>query len=223
MNLNQNKPFYQIRVFVFTIVKRFIDIFGSAFLLLLFAPILIPVSIIIKLTSPGPVIFKQLRVGKNSAPFFMYKFRSMYIGDNDKKLREEYPELWKKYKESDWKLPMSEDPRITPIGKFVRSTSLDEMPQFINVIRGDMSLVGPRAYRETELQEYEAKYPKAKQNIAIIRSAKPGITGLWQISGRNELNFEQRAQLDANYITNRSLRQELLILLKTPFNMLSRW
>lgn len=219
----KNKPLYQIRVFLFPIIKRLIDIFGSTFLLLVFSPIIIPISLLITLTSPGPIIFKQKRVGKNSQPFFMYKFRSMYIGDNDKFLREKDPALWKKYKDAGWKLPMNEDPRITPIGRFIRSTSIDETPQFINVLKGDMSLVGPRAYREEELQEYEKKYPKSKANIDIIRSAKPGITGLWQTSGRNELNFEQRAQLDAKYIQNRSIAQEILILLKTPFHMLSNW
>jgi len=147
----------------------------------------------------------------------------MYIGDNDKFLREKDPVLWKKYKDAGWKLPMKEDPRITPIGRFIRSTSIDESPQFINVLKGEMSLVGPRAYREEELQEYEKIYPKSKPNIDIIRTAKPGISGLWQVSGRNELNFEQRAQLDAKYIQNRSIAQEIFILLKTPFHMLSNW
>lgn len=223
MTIKKGEPFYQTRVIIFTVTKRLIDIVGATFLILLFSPILIIVSILIKLYSPGPVIFRQHRVGKDSKPFLMYKFRSMYSGDNDKRLKEQYPDLWEKYKNAGWKLPAKEDPRITPIGKFIRATSIDEMAQFLNVIRGEMSLVGPRAYREEELQEYEAKFPKSKHNIDIIRSAKPGITGLWQTSGRNELNFEQRAQLDANYIVNRSLRQELLILLKTPFAMLSRW
>ena len=153
----------------------------------------------------------------------MYKFRSMYTGDNDKRLRENYPELWKKYKEIGWKLPMSEDPRITPIGKIIRASSIDEFPQLVNVLKGEMSLVGPRAYREEELQEYEKKYPNTKKYIDDIRSVKPGITGLWQTSGRNELNFEQRAKLDSKYIRNQSIRQELLIILKTPMSMISRW
>ena len=158
----------------------------------------------------------------------MYKFRSMYNGneyknDMDAFLREKHPELWKKYIDNDWKLPMDEDPRITPIGRFIRKTSIDEMPQFFNVLKGEMSLVGSRAYREEELQQYIKKYPQCKENIIIIRSAKPGITGLWQISGRNELSFEQRAALDAKYIKNRSLRQEILIILKTPFAMFSSW
>ena len=191
--------------------------------MIIFSPIFLITTILIKITSPGPVFFKQKRVTKDSKEFWMYKFRSMYTGDNDKRLRENYPELWKKYKESGWKLPMSEDPRITPIGKIIRASSIDEFPQLVNVLKGEMSLVGPRAYREEELQEYEKKYPNTKKYIDDIRSVKPGITGLWQTSGRNELNFEQRAKLDSKYIRNQSIRQELLIILKTPMSMISRW
>ncbi len=222
INEKTDKLFLKERIFLFDTSKRLIDIFGSLFLLLIFSPFLIISAILIKLTSPGPVIFKQKRVGQKKE-FYMYKFRSMYIGDNDKRLREQYPELWEKYKKSDWKLPMKEDPRITAIGKILRSTSVDEMPQFINVLKGEMSLVGPRAYRDEELKEYEAKYPQTKKYIDVIRTAKPGITGLWQTSGRNELSFEKRAELDANYIKNRSFRQEIIILLKTPLAMLSIW
>ncbi len=207
---------------VFFFTKRLIDIIGSIFLIILFSPILIITSILIKLGSPGPAFFKQKRVGHNQI-FFMYKFRSMYIGDNDKMLKEKHPDLWKKYKDADWKLPANEDPRITSIGRFIRATSIDEMPQFFNALKGEMSLVGPRAYREEELQEYEKRYPHCKKNIGIIRQTKPGITGLWQISGRNNLPFEKRAQLDASYAINRSIIQEIVVLLKTPKAMLSRW
>ncbi|HEX8923986.1 MAG TPA: sugar transferase [Patescibacteria group bacterium] len=221
--INENtKTFIKERTFIFNFSKRLIDIVGSLVLLIIFSPIMIVTAILIKLTSPGPVIFKQKRVGQNS-DFLMYKFRSMYIGDNDKMLKERYPELWKKYKTGDWKLPMNEDPRITPVGRTIRMTSIDETPQFLNVLKGEMSLVGPRAYRDEELEEYAQKYPQCRDNIKIIRSAKPGITGLWQISGRNELSFDRRAELDAKYIKNRSLRQEILILLHTPKAMLSRW
>lgn len=215
-------PFYSLRVMLFSPVKRAIDIFSSIILLIIFSPLLLVISCLIKITSPGPIIFKQKRVGQNRE-FFMYKFRSMYIGNNDKRLEENYPELWKKYKEAGWKLPMSEDPRITPIGKFIRSTSIDEMPQFINVLKGEMSLVGPRAYRDEELNEYSQKYPQTKKYIDIIRTAKPGITGLWQVSGRNDLPFEKRAKMDSDYIENRSLRQEVAIIFKTPMAMFSRW
>lgn len=215
-------PFYSLRVKLFEPIKRSIDIFSSLFLLIIFLPILIIIAILIKITSPGPIIFKQKRVGKNGL-FFMYKFRSMRIGDNDKFLKDNYPELWKKYKANDWKLSASEDPRVTPIGKFIRATSIDEMPQFINVLKGEMSLVGPRAYRDEELKEYAGKYPKTKKYIKIIRQAKPGITGPWQVSGRNELSFEKRAKLDAKYIINRSLAEELFIIFKTPLAMISPW
>jgi len=207
----------------FNVFKRILDIISSVFLMIIFSPIFLLTSILVKITSPGPIFFKQKRVTKGNKEFWMYKFRSMYTGDNDKRLRENYPELWKKYKDGGWKLPMSEDPRITPIGKIIRASSIDEFPQLVNVLKGEMSLVGPRAYREEELQEYEKKYPNTKKYIDDIRSVKPGITGLWQTSGRNELNFEQRAKLDSKYIRNQSIRQELLIILKTPMSMISRW
>ncbi|MDD4136125.1 MAG: sugar transferase [Candidatus Shapirobacteria bacterium] len=208
---------------LFAIFKRTIDITGSLVLLIIFSPIMLITMILIKVSSPGPIFFRQKRVGKNSRQFWMYKFRSMYTGDNDKRLRENYPDLWKKYKESGWKLEMSEDPRITPIGKKIRSLTIDEFPQLVNVLKGDMSLVGPRAYREEELQEQEKKYPKTKKYIDVIRSAKPGITGVWQTSGRNDISFEQRAKMDASYIKKESFVDEILIILKTPTSMLSRW
>ncbi len=219
---NNKVPFYKLRVLFFKPVKRIIDILSSLILLIIFLPIMLIVSIIIKLTSPGPIIFKQKRVGQNRE-FYMYKFRSMRIGDNDKYLKENFPELWDKYKANDWKLSTNEDPRVTPIGKFIRNTSIDEMPQFINVLKGEMSLVGPRAYRDAELDEYSKKYPHTKKYINDIRSVKPGITGPWQVSGRNELPFEKRSRMDSEYIKRRSIRQEILIILKTPFAMFSRW
>jgi lipopolysaccharide/colanic/teichoic acid biosynthesis glycosyltransferase len=224
---NPHKPFYKTRVFIFNVAKRTIDIVSSILVLTLFSPLMIIIGILIRLTSEGPALLRQRRVG-NNGEFIMYKFRSMYNGskyknDMDAFLKDNYPELWEQYIRDDWKLPINIDPRITPIGKFIRKTSIDEMAQFINVLKGEMSLVGPRAYRKEELEQYEKKYPNAKANIAIIRTAKPGITGLWQTSGRNDMSFEQRAQLDANYIRNRSLRQEIFIILKTPFKMISSW
>ena len=224
---NPAKPFYKTRVFIFNVAKRTIDIVISIIALVALSPLLSIIAVLIKLTSEGPIFLRQRRVG-NNGEFIMYKFRSMYNGtkyknDMDAFLKENYPELWQQYIRDDWKLPIKIDPRITPIGRFIRITSIDEMAQFINVIRGEMSLVGPRAYRKEELDQYEKKYPQAINNIRIIRSAKPGITGLWQISGRNDMNFEQRAELDARYILNRSLRQEIIIILKTPFAMLSSW
>jgi len=214
--MKRNKPY-------FSFCKRLLDIAGALFLLLLFSPLFIIITILIKLTSTGPIFFMQKRAGKNHKEFHMYKFRSMYIGDNDKRLKDNYPELWKKYKENGWKLPMNEDPRITPIGKIIRMVSLDELPQLINILNGEMSLVGPRAYREDELKEYENKYPHTKKYIKDIRSVRPGLTGVWQTSGRNDLPFEKRAKMDSSYVRHRSIRQELYILLKTPISMISRW
>ena len=208
---------------IFRLFKRTIDIVGSLILLIIFSPIMLVTMFLVKASSPGPIFFKQKRVGKDSHEFWMYKFRSMYTGDNDKRLRENYPELWKKYKENGWKLEMSQDPRITPIGKKIRSLTIDEFPQLINVLKGDMSLIGPRAYREEELQEQEKKYPDTKKYIKIIRSAKPGITGVWQTSGRNDISFKERAKMDAGYIIKQSFLEEIKIIVKTPLSMFSRW
>lgn len=221
--MNNLPPFSQMHPFLFQIAKRTLDIFGSIFLLVLFSPIMLITAILVKVTSPGPIIFRQKRVGKGSKEFWMYKFRSMFIGDNDRILKENYPKLWEKYKNAGWKLPMNEDPRITPIGKKIRALTIDEFPQLVNVLRGTMSLVGPRAYREEELRDYEQKFPHTQKCIQDIRSVKPGITGIWQTSGRNDLTFEQRAKLDSYYVCHRSIRQEIMILLKTPMSMLSRW
>jgi exopolysaccharide production protein ExoY len=214
--MKRNKPYFDF-------CKRLLDILGSLFLIIIFSPLFILITIGIKLTSTGPIFFKQKRAGKNHKEFYMYKFRSMYIGDNDKKLKNNYPELWKKYKDNGWKLPMNEDPRITPIGKIIRTVSFDELPQLFNILKGEMSLVGPRAYREEELKEYEQKYPHTKEYIEDIRSVRPGLTGVWQTSGRNDLPFEKRAKMDSSYVRHRSIRQEIYILIKTPMSMISRW
>lgn len=212
----------KIDTIIFETFKRTVDILGGLFLMILFSPIILITSLLVKFTSSGPIFFSQIRVGKDSKPFKMYKFRTMYTGDNDLRLKK-YPELYKKYKKNGWKLSLHEDPRLTKIGKIIRVLSLDEFPQFYNVLRGEMSLVGPRAYREEELLEYSKIFPHTKHLIEDIRSVKPGITGLWQTSGRNDVNFEQRAKLDSQYIRHRSIFQELKILLKTPFCMISRW
>lgn len=220
--MKNNIFLYDFRVKVFPFIKRLIDIFSSIILLIIFSPILLLTTIIIKLTSTGPIIFKQQRVGKDGL-FYMYKFRTMRTGDNDKFLKENYPDLWIKYKNNDWKLSAEEDPRITPIGRFIRSTSIDEMPQFLNILHGEMSLVGPRAYRDEELNEYAIKYPNTQKYISDIRSIKPGLTGPWQVSGRNKLSFEKRAKLDSDYAHNRSILNEFIIIFKTPFAMFSNW
>ena len=131
------------------------------------------------------------------------------------------PELLKKFKEADWKL--ENDPRITKLGRVLRSITIDEFPQLINVLRGDMSMVGPRAYMRDELEEQARRYPETKPLIKDILSIKPGITGPWQVSGRNEIPFTRRTQLDAAYARKQSLWLDLKIMFKTPKAMFSKW
>ena len=187
-----------------------------AFLGLLFlSPILLVTAILIRVKMPGgPVIFKQKRVGQYGRLFTMYKFRSMVIGADEKlkKYLEENEEArleYKKYKK------MKEDPRVTKIGKFIRKTSLDEFPQFINVLKGDMSLVGPRPYLEREKEDmtYFYKY---------IVSCKPGVTGLWQVSGRSDVTFEDRMRMDMEYFRRNGLRVDVKILKKTVEKLLRK-
>lgn len=214
---------YQInkKKYPYDLVKRIIDIFFTSFLLILFSPVVLLVSIAIKLDSPGPILADTpSRVGKNGRKFKMFKFRSM-IQNAHKMLREnpEFAELFNKYKKGSYKL--KDDPRITRVGRFIRKHSLDEVPQFINVLIGDMSLVGPRAYYPDELEEQQKKYPHTRKAVKIVLSVKPGITGLWQVSGRSDINFDKRIQLDAEYVRRRSIRNDLWIILKSPWVMLT--
>jgi lipopolysaccharide/colanic/teichoic acid biosynthesis glycosyltransferase len=136
-------------------------------------------------------------------------------------LHEKNPDLLKKFKDNDWKL--EHDPRITRVGRVIRSITIDEFPQLVNVLKGDMSIVGPRAYMREEVNEQVKKYPETKKNIEAIYSIKPGITGPWQVSGRNELPFTKRTDLDAQYANHQSLLNDLVIILKTPKAMFSKW
>lgn len=206
---------------MYTILKRLIDIVGSIVLTIFFLPISILVAIAIVLDSPGPVFADTpMRVGRGGKPFKLFKFRSMIVNAHmklrtDPKLRK----LYQEYKRNSYKL--REDPRVTPVGRFIRKHSLDEIPQFLNVLRGDMSLVGPRPYYADELVEQQRKYPHTKDLVRIVLSARPGITGYWQVSGRSEVNFDKRIKLDADYVLKRSLLLDLIILLKSPWAMIS--
>jgi exopolysaccharide production protein ExoY len=208
---------------LFDFFKRLIDIVGSLVGIIVFSPVMIAIAIAIKLNSKGPVFADTpKRVGLNGKLFHMYKFRSMLAGSHDL-LKNKYPELYKKYKQNSYKLELDEDPRITKIGRFIRKTSLDEFPQFFNILTGDMSLVGPRAYYPFELEEQQIKYPESKEFVKIILSAKPGLTGLWQVSGRSNINFDKRVELDAQYVQRRSILYDIYLLLKTvPAVIMSR-
>jgi len=201
-------------------VKRLIDLILAGFLLVAFLPVWLVVPILIKLDSPGPIIFRHRRLGKYGKEFEMLKFRSMIDGAHDY-LHRQNPELLKKFKAGDWKL--QDDPRITKLGKIIRSITIDEFPQLINVLKGDMSMVGPRAYMKEEIDEQVKKYPEVKYLIKDILTVKPGITGPWQVSGRNEIPFDKRANLDRDYARSKSIMKDLSIILKTPKAMFSKW
>ena len=201
--------------------KRLIDIVGSFLLLILFLPIIIPTAIAIKLNSPGPVLADvPERVGYGGGSFKMLKFRSMVINAHHL-LRTDprFKSLYEEYKKGSYKL--KKDPRITSVGRFIRKHSFDEIPQLINVLMGDMSLVGPRAYYPDELENEQKKYPHTQKLVDRVLSIKPGITGLWQVTGRSEINFDKRIAIDAKYVDKISLIEDLKIILKTPLVMIS--
>lgn len=204
----------------YDVQKRILDIFVALGLLFAFLPIWFIIPILIYIESGWPVIFRHKRVGKDGKDFYLYKFRSM-VHDADEILHQRDKELLKEFKEADWKLV--NDPRITKLGKVLRSLTIDEFPQLFNVLRGEMSMVGPRAYVAKELDEQAEKYPNTKPYIKKILSVKPGISGPWQTSGRNEVPFVQRAKMDAEYAEQQSVWNDLKILCRTPQAMISKW
>jgi exopolysaccharide biosynthesis polyprenyl glycosylphosphotransferase len=187
--------------------KRGADLAGAIGLVILFAPLLAAVALIVKLTSRGPVLFRQKRLGRSGQPFTLCKFRTMVA--HAEELLRATPGLFEKYVEHNYKLPKGEDPRLTRIGSFLRATSLDELPQLFNVIKGDMSLVGPRPVVPAEVEKYG-------DYTFLFLSAKPGLTGHWQVSGRSDIQvYAQRVTLDLEYIRDQSFSKDLEILLRT--------
>lgn len=206
---------------IYAFTKRVIDIVGSIVLAVVFLPISLVTAVYIKTGSPGPLFADTpQRVGKNGRLFKLYKFRSMIVNAHEK-LRNDpkLAKLYSEYKRNSYKL--LDDPRVTPVGRIIRKHSIDEIPQLLNVLRGDMSLVGPRPYYPDELVEQQRKYPHTKELVKIVLSAKPGITGHWQVSGRSEVNFDKRIKMDADYVKKRSLLMDMRILLKSPWAMIS--
>ncbi len=201
--------------------KRTIDLFLSLVLLILFLPIILITAIAIRLTSDGPVFADTpMRVGKGGKLFYPYKFRSM-VANAHELLRTDpkFKQLFEQYKKSSYKL--HEDPRVTPVGKFIRKHSIDEVPQFLNVLKGEMSIVGPRPYYPDELKEQQMKYPQTSKMVEEVLTVKPGITGFWQVTGRSEVNFDKRIEMDANYARKRSIWLDIQILAKSPWAMIS--
>lgn len=205
----------------YDIVKRVTDLTMATILLIVFFPLLVLISIAIKLDSPGPIFADTpKRVGKGGKLFRMYKFRSM-ITNAHELLRTDpkFRRIYEQYKRNSYKL--KDDPRITRVGQFVRRFSLDELPQIINIFKGEMSLVGPRAYYPDELEEQQKIYPKSQKYVKQLLKAKPGITGFWQVQGRSEINFDRRVRMDATYVSRRSILEDIIIILKTPWAMIS--
>jgi len=207
--------------FGYRLYKRATDIFFAFILLVIFSPIMIITALAIKLDSKGPVLADiPKRVGRWNKLFSLHKFRSM-ISNAHQLLRSDpkFKKLLEEYKKDSYKL--RGDPRITKVGKFIRKFSIDEMPQLINVLKGDMSLIGPRPYYPDELKEQQEKYPHARKYVKKMLEVKPGITGLWQVSGRSNVNFDERIILDAEYAEKKSVFQDVKILIKTPWAMLT--
>jgi len=193
--------------------KRSIDIIVSMFALIILSPVFLLIWIIdlCSTSNRGPLLYKQVRVGYHGKKFKMYKFRSMVI-NADQKLRAN-KELYAKYVANNYKLKPDDDPRITKIGYFLRKASIDEIPQFINILKGDMSIVGPRPVVEEELVQYDQQK---------LLSIKPGAMGLWQASGRSMVGYPQRADIEMKYIDHASLKFDFKILLKNIANIFSR-
>jgi len=199
-----NRRSAQQTVSMYSIIKRTVDIVGSLVGLILLSPLFVIIAILIKWEDPkGSVFFYQTRIGKDEKPFRMYKFRSMLTGAEDK-----LKELLDKNEISGAMFKMKDDPRITKIGKIIRKTSIDELPQLLNVLRGEMSLVGPRPPLSREVAEY-TEYDKQRLSVT------PGCTGLWQVSGRNNLCFKQMVELDLTYIQKRCIWFDFKIMLRT--------
>lgn len=190
--------------------KRLLDLAIAGSALLFLAPLMLAVALAIRLTSPGPVLFRQTRIGENERPFAMLKFRTMHVDADDKLQRElNRRELAGEAVAEDGIFKPEHDPRITPVGGFLRRSSIDELPQLINVLRGEMSIIGPRPSLPWEVEMFTRE--QRRRHLC-----RPGITGLWQVCGRNRLSMKKMLALDLLYLRYRSLRLDFWILRQTP-------
>jgi lipopolysaccharide/colanic/teichoic acid biosynthesis glycosyltransferase len=188
------------------VAKRGFDVVGAGLLLCLLAPVLVLIALTIKVTSRGPVLFRQTRLGRRCVPFSILKFRTMVI-DAERRLAAD-PSAAARYLEAGYKLPPGDDTRTTRVGRWLRRTTLDELPQLVNVLAGQMSLVGPRPVIEPEIVEYgDCRW--------AYEATRPGMTGAWQVTGRGQIGYPERAHLDARYVAHWSIRSDLRILALT--------
>lgn len=196
---------------VYNFFKRSFDIISASIGILFLLPLFIVLAILVKLDSKGPIFFSHKRIGKNGKIIGIYKFRSMV--SNSEEIFKNFTEEQKKEFEKNFKL--DDDPRITKIGGFLRKTSLDELPQLLNIIKGDMSVVGPRPIVRAEIEKYGVCADK-------LFSVKPGLTGFWQANGRSDTTYEERVQMDMYYIDNRSFLLDIRIILKTVISVIRK-
>jgi lipopolysaccharide/colanic/teichoic acid biosynthesis glycosyltransferase len=202
-------------------IKRLIDVVGAGSLLVLLAPLMLIAALAIAATSRGPIVFRQTRLGQGGVPFVFYKFRSMW-SDAEDQIHRQYVESLidgklDEINQGDAQRPLykiKRDPRVTPVGRILRKTSIDELPQLVNVLRGEMSLVGPRPPIAYEVQHYQPWH------LRRILEIKPGITGLWQVAGRSKTSFDEMVRLDLKYMRERCIALDLKILLKTVYVVL---
>jgi lipopolysaccharide/colanic/teichoic acid biosynthesis glycosyltransferase len=199
-------------------LKRILDILGSLFAIILFTPLFLVIALLVKLSSPGPILFSQKRLGQYGKEFKFLKFRTMYA-NNDPRIHQEYVAKLiagnGDFKQGNGTYKLTNDPRITPLGRFLRKSSLDELPQLINVLLGEMSLVGPRPPLPYEYERYQTWHRRR------VMELKPGMTGLWQVEGRSRTTFDEMVRMDLKYATMRSLWLDLKILWQTPKAVLS--
>jgi exopolysaccharide production protein ExoY len=189
------------------VIKRAIDFTGALLMIAFAAPLMIVLAILIKISSSGPVLFRQERLGKNGRRIYIYKFRTMR--SDAESILQKNELLYREYVKNNYKLPKGKDPRITPLGRILRQTSLDELPQLINVLKGEMSLVGPRPVVPGEIEQYG-------DCASLLLSVHPGLTGQWQVSGRSDIaDYAQRVKLDMEYLRDQSVATDLRILLRT--------
>jgi lipopolysaccharide/colanic/teichoic acid biosynthesis glycosyltransferase len=214
------EPSFRRRTTVYDVIKRAVDIAGSAMLLCILSPLFALVAALVKLTSPGPVLFRQRRIGRMGRPFTMLKFRTMRV-DADHALHQQFVTAFIKSSaqlqtaDPATIFKLTNDPRVTPIGRLLRKTSIDELPQLWNVVRGEMSLVGPRPPLAYEVEQYRPWHWRR------VVDAKPGITGLWQVNGRSRTTFDEMVRLDLRYARASSLWVDIKILLATPKAVIS--
>lgn len=206
-NINENTS----KKDIYLNIKRILDVVISSIALVILSPIFLILAILIKIDSKGPVFFKHTRIGKNGKIFKMYKFRTMYDNAEDM-IKEFTPEQMKEWKEN---YKLTNDPRITKIGKFLRKTSIDEVPQLINILKGDLSLIGPRPVIEEELEKYE-------ENKEKFLSVKPGLTGYWAANGRSNTSYDERMKMELYYVDNMSFKLDIKIFLKTILSVVKK-